>query len=136
MNLADYTFLYVENDLDSRQIIEMLFEFKIGKPALYIFEDSQNFVERVNALPTIPDVFLLDIHVDPLNGYQMITNLRNVPQYNDKLIIAVTASVTTDDVEKLQQASFDGLIGKPINKHEFPHLLESIISGEEIWYVP
>lgn len=31
---------------------------------------------------------------------------------------------------------FDGLIGKPLSHKVFPRLLEQIMSGDEIWYIP
>jgi hypothetical protein len=40
------------------------------------------------------------------------------------------------DVARLQEAGFDGLIGKPLAHKVFPRLLEQIMNGEAIWYIP
>ena len=40
------------------------------------------------------------------------------------------------DVALLQQAGFDGLIGKPLVHKIFPELLHKILAGGPIWYIP
>ena len=39
------------------------------------------------------------------------------------------------EVKQLQDAGFDGLIGKPVMKRVFPELLQRILDGEPVWYV-
>jgi len=48
----------------------------------------------------------------------------------------MTASVTVSDIEDLKKAGFDGLIAKPVRKKVFPELLDRILSGDAVWYVP
>jgi hypothetical protein len=40
------------------------------------------------------------------------------------------------DIEQLREAGFSGLIGKPILKEIFPELVEKLLAGESVWYVP
>ena len=40
------------------------------------------------------------------------------------------------DVQKLQEAGFDGLIGTPIANKVFPRLVKNILAGEAVWYIP
>jgi CheY-like chemotaxis protein len=136
MNIADLVFLYVENDSDSREVMDILMRKRIGNNHLIIFEDSEDFLERVAELPSVPDVFLLDIHVGPLDGYVMLDQLRNDPRYADKTVIAITASVMNTEVDELKVAGFNGLIGKPLDKTLFPKLLQDILRGEAVWYIP
>jgi CheY-like chemotaxis protein len=84
----------------------------------------------------VPDVIFLDIHIRPIDGYQLLDLLRNEPQYQNSKIIALTASVMVQDVKRLQDAGFDGLIGKPIANKVFPRLVKNILAGEPVWYIP
>ena len=129
-------FLYVEDDGMSREIFEVLLKEILGYSHLTVFEDSANFMERLNALPTNPNVFFLDIQIDPHDGYEMLKMLRSDPNYHDATVIAMTANVMSYDIEQLRQAGFDGLIGKPIMQRVFPQLVEKLLSGESVWYVP
>lgn len=132
------TFLYAEDDPMSRQVMSvMLTKLEIeGGTEVTIFEDSSNFMERVKALPKVPDVIFLDVQITPHSGFEMLKMLREDPAYKGKPIIAMTASVTVSDIEDLKKAGFDGLIAKPVRKKVFPELLDRILSGDDVWYVP
>lgn len=132
--MSDYFFLYVEDDPMSREVMTMLMDNVLDYP-IVIFEDSTDFVERFNALQRMPDVIFLDIHMEPIDGYEILRILREDMQLKDVLIIAMTASVMAVDVEQLQKSGFSGLLGKPIRNRTFPDMLERILSGEPIWYI-
>ncbi|MEO0561957.1 MAG: response regulator, partial [Chloroflexota bacterium] len=91
---------------------------------------------RVQALPALPDVFLLDIHVSPMNGFDMLHELRCFEPTAGRMIVALTASVMNSEVHQLKQAGFDGILPKPLNFHSFPTTLDRILMGEHIWTLP
>lgn len=132
--MSDYFFLYVEDDPMSREVMAMLMENVLNYP-ITIFGDSSNFVERFNALERKPDVIFLDIHMEPIDGYEILRILRHDMTLSDVLIIAMTASVMAVDVEQLQSAGFSGLLGKPIRNRTFPEMLARILEGEAVWYI-
>jgi CheY-like chemotaxis protein len=130
------SFLYVEDDKMSRKVMETLITRVLDFENLVIFEDSSDFMQRMQALECIPEVIFLDVQIHPHDGYEMLQMLRDDPTYQDSIIIAMTANVMSHDVEKLKVAGFSGLIGKPIMKDVFPSLVEKILSGESVWFVP
>lgn len=127
-------FLYVEDDAFSQEIMKRMLA-TLGYPNLTIFENSHNFLDRMRALPGVPDIVFLDIQIGPLNGHQVLKLLRDDETYKETRIIAMTASVMSSEVNELRDAGFDGLIGKPILKRIFPELLREILEGEAVWYV-
>jgi CheY-like chemotaxis protein len=129
-------FLYVEDDKRSRVVMKILLRDVMGYSELFLFEDSTDFLERVKALPYVPDVIFLDVQMGPHDGHEMLHMLRNEPAYQDVAIIAMTANVMSHDIEQLREAGFSGLIGKPILKEIFPELVEKLLAGESVWYVP
>jgi two-component system cell cycle response regulator DivK len=130
------TFLYVEDDEFSREITRLLLIDVMGFSQLTLFADSADFLARLQALSYIPSVIFLDIQMGPPDGYQMLALIRSDPAYRDSRVIAMTANVMAHDVERLQQVGFDGLIGKPLRKKLFPQMIERILAGEKIWFVP
>jgi len=128
------TFLYIDDDAMGREIMDMLLASK-GYTQHTIFEDSADFLARVKALHPTPDVFLLDVHVGPHNGFEMLAMLRSQPELRSKTILAVTASVMNEEVAQLKKAGFDGAIGKPLDFENFASLIEAILAGKEVWYV-
>ena len=133
--VKDAFFLYVEDDASNRMVMSLIMEKAMGAQNLVIFENSADFMERVKALPKRPDAFLLDIHVRPHSGFDMLKMLRADPDYHNTKMIALTASVTNEEVEELRGAGFDSAIGKPLSISTFPELLTRILKGETIWFV-
>jgi CheY-like chemotaxis protein len=129
-------FLYVEDDGMSREILEILIKDVMGYSHLMIFEDSSNFLEKLNALPNKPNIFFLDVQIGPYDGYEMLNMLRGDPAFRDAIIVAMTANVMSYDIEHLKQAGFNGLIGKPVVRRIFPQLVKRLLTGESVWYVP
>ncbi len=131
----EHVYLYVEDDPLSREAICVIFARVMGVERLWVFDDSDDFMQRVKALNHAPDVILLDIHVAPYNGFEMLTMLRRDPAFQNARVIALTASVMSEEVAVLQESGFDGAIGKPINVATFPGVIERIIHGESVWCI-
>jgi CheY-like chemotaxis protein len=131
----EFSYLYIEDDESSRKVIHLIMQQVMGVERLTIFEDSHNFMERLAALPEPPDVILLDIHVRPLSGFEMLKLLRQSPEHCLKPIIALTASVMNEEIIQLRASGFDGAIAKPLRYQTFPDLLTKILRGEQVWHV-
>lgn len=125
--------VYVEDDAQSREVMQILLSEVMGLSEVVFFADSTNFIQRIEA--TSPDVILLDIHVRPHDGFEMLAMLRQHPRFQDKYIVALTASVMNEEIQQLKNAGFDGVIAKPIDMETFPSLLEQILHGKKIWTV-
>jgi CheY-like chemotaxis protein len=128
-------FLYIEDDPLSRQVMDMIVKGILRSTALTIFEDSYDFMARLQALPAKPDLIFLDIHMRPNDGFALLKMIRRHPEYAATKVVAVTASVMNEEMAMLQDAGFDGAIGKPIDQFFFSEFVERVLHGEEIWYV-
>lgn len=127
--------LYVEDNPQSRRLMRMLLERRMGLTQVTILENSENFVERVNALDPKPDVIFLDIHMQPYDGFEMLALLKQMPWTKDIPIIALTASVMSEEVQKLRTIGFNGCLAKPIDMDSFPETMTHILKGEVIWRI-
>lgn len=133
--MQEQAFLYVEDDALSREIMQMIMQMGLGVKQLVMFEDSSNFMQRLSNLAETPDVIMLDIHVKPHDGFQMLAMLRADARYQHAKIIALTASVMNEEVDRLRQNGFDGAIAKPLSMQTFPDLLQRVINGESVWHI-
>jgi CheY-like chemotaxis protein len=131
----DHSYLYVEDDKHSREIMRMIVENAMTGSTLSVFDDSSAFMDRLKALNSIPQVILLDIHMEPLNGFELLKLIRADSTYKHCKIVALTASVMSEEVERLQHAGFDGAIAKPLNAHTFPKLIDRIAHNEAVWHI-
>lgn len=133
--LQDHAVVYVDDDLMSREALGIILSRVMKIPHVTLFEDSRDILNRLRALPVRPDVVLLDIHMLPHNGFEVLKMLRADAAFASARVIALTASVMNEEVELLKQSGFDGVIGKPINVASFPRLIQRVIAGETIWHV-
>jgi two-component system cell cycle response regulator DivK len=128
--------LYVEDDMFSRKVMQVLLEMVMQFEDVAIFENSENFLTRLQTLKRIPTLILLDIQMKPHDGFEVLQMLRETSAYAGAKVIALTANVMAHDITKLKEVGFDGLIGKPIMDDIFPSLIQRILDGEAIWYIP
>jgi CheY-like chemotaxis protein len=135
MNSRQPVLVYVEDDAASILVMKMVVERVMGLPALHVLESRADFVQQVKELGVVPDVFLLDIQMKPYGGLELLSMLRGDPQFTESKVIALTASVTNEEVSLLKSGGFDGAIAKPLNIDVFPDLIVRIINGEHVWYI-
>lgn len=127
--------LYVEDDLSSREVMVLILREMMGCDAYHLFEDSENFMERIAALAPQPNIVLLDIHVPAHNGFEMLAMLRKDARYQRIPIVALTASVMNEEVQRLKDAGFNAVFSKPIDIDTFPEKLQRILKGENMLYL-
>ena len=124
--------LYVEDDPGSRKVMQFLMTRVEHKPELTIFEDSLNFNIRLEQLSSPPLLFLIDIHVRPLNGFEMLRILRDHPYFHNHMVVALTASVMNGEISQLKAAGFDSVLAKPLSFTTFPQTMSRLLGGERI----
>lgn len=86
----------------------------------------------VNVLPL--DMILLDLMLSGnRSGFDVFDEIRDLPQFENIPIVAVSAMDISVAVPKARLKGFAGFISKPIDDELFPKQLKSIIEGEEVW---
>ena len=131
----DHVFLYVEDEELSREVMRLVLQDAMQVDHLHILENSVDFTNRIEKLDPAPDIFLLDIHVKPLDGFEMLNVLRAHPRFKNVKIIAVTASVMSEEVNRIRQVGFDGAIAKPVRVTSFPDVMARILTGKLTWHL-
>jgi len=130
----DACYLYVEDDPVSREAMRMIVQ-QVMKVPIVILENSGDFMKGLQDLPDCPKLILLDIHMQPYDGFELLALLRAVPQYSNIPVAAVTASVMNEEIEKLRAAGFNGAIAKPFSMRTLPDLLRRLENHELVWNV-
>jgi signal transduction histidine kinase/DNA-binding response OmpR family regulator len=89
-----------------------------------------NGAEAVRMFKEAPDKYdmiLMDVQMPEMDGYEATQKIRalNIPEAKTLKIIAMTANVFRDDIEKCQEVGMDSHIGKPLN---FDEVVEKLIN--------
>lgn len=76
-----------------------------------------------------PDLILLDIHMQGLDGYQVLEALRAAPDTRHIPVIALTANATVEDIARGQSAGFDAYLTKPIDLRALIDSIRQVIGA-------
>jgi CheY-like chemotaxis protein len=80
-------------------------------------EDGQKAYDLFCANPDAYDIIFMDIHMPGVNGYESTKLIRSFdhPKAKTVPIIAMTANVFREDIERCHAAGMNGHIGKPLD---------------------
>jgi CheY-like chemotaxis protein len=74
-----------------------------------------------------PALVLMDIQLPGISGIDALQQLRTDPRTQAIPVIAVTASVMTQDRKRVMDAGFDGFQGKPLSMRELLATVREIL---------
>ena len=83
-------------------------------------ENGREAYEKFEANPTEYDLVFMDIHMPEVDGYEATRMIRALdhPEAQSVPIVAMTANVFREDVEKCLAAGMDDHVGKPLDMEE------------------
>ena len=125
--------VYIEDDAESREVMQVLLVEMLGMNHVTILPDSSDFIENVTAISPTPQLFMLDIHMQPIDGFAMLKQLREHSAFKQTPAVALTASVMSEEIAQLREAGFDGVIAKPIDLDTFSNQLNHILTNGSGW---
>lgn len=83
-----------------------------------------------------PDLIVLDLMLSRnIDGFTIFEEIRKESQFEQVLIVAISASEPAVAIPKCIELGFSGFIAKPINDRLLPEQLARLIGGEQLWYV-
>ncbi len=108
--------LLVEDYKHSQIIVTRLLK-KNGFTSVVVVENGAEAVEQVKQQQF--DIILMDMQMPVMNGFEATERIRQIPEYKDTPIIALTAFAMKGDKEKCLEAGASDYIPKPIDSQEF-----------------
>jgi len=117
------TIFVVDNN---QQNLELFLAILNKIPNLKVFaeEDSLKAFKKIKEIQ--PDIIILDILLPKMSGIEICTKLREMEQFKETSIIAVTALATKNDKERIMEAGFNKFVSKPIKVKELRQLIMNI----------
>jgi CheY-like chemotaxis protein len=74
------------------------------------------------------DIALVDVMMPEMDGYTTMSNMRNLPNFGERPIIALTAKAMKGDREKCIEAGASDYIAKPVDNSHLVGMLRSWLS--------
>jgi signal transduction histidine kinase/DNA-binding response OmpR family regulator len=95
-------------------------------------ENGVEVVKEFKAHPYNYDIIFMDIHMPEMDGYEATRQIRamDIARAKEIPIIAMTANVFAEDVEKCIAAGMNGHVGKPLDMEQVIATLKKYIGPE------
>ncbi|MDR2696586.1 MAG: response regulator [Deltaproteobacteria bacterium] len=127
---AGHCILLAEDVEINREIVNTLLE-----PTRLEIDYAVNGVEAVRMFREAPEKYeliFMDVQMPEMDGYEATRHIRtlDVPRAGTIPIIAMTANVFREDVEKSREAGMNGHIGKPLDFEQVLQQLRRYLSHE------
>ncbi len=111
--------LVVDDNVDGAESVAMLLRLWGHDVHLaYNGPESLSAARELN-----PDVMLIDIGLPGMSGYDVAKHLRQNPQFQKTLLVAITGYGQTDDVRRSADSGFDFHLTKPVDPEDLERVL-------------
>ncbi len=126
--MANELILIVEDHEKNRKLVRDVLKFK-G----YEVIEAETGEEGVRlALERRPSLVLMDIRLPGIDGVEALRRIRADVSTRAIPIMAITASVMTEDRQKIMDAGFDAYQSKPLNVKDFVAAVEQLLERTRI----
>jgi signal transduction histidine kinase len=115
--------LVVDDNVDSAQCMALL--LKIDGHEVYVAHDGRAAIDTAQTLR--PQVVLLDIGLPKMDGYEVAKRLREWPEMQKTVLIALTGYGREEDHRLSEQAGFDYHLTKPVNPNTVQDIVNSLV---------
>jgi len=123
--MADKLVLIIEDNDKNRKLARDVLQAK-G----YATVDTDTAEEGIRiARERMPALILMDLQLPGIDGIEALRRLRSDDKTRAIPVIAVTASVMTEDHQRIVAAGFDGLQTKPIRVRDFVQAVSDAIAS-------
>jgi CheY-like chemotaxis protein len=76
------------------------------------------------------DVVFCDLEMPKLDGYQVLTILRN---HLGSSVPIIACTVHLFEINNAREIGFDGFLGKPLDSDRFSGQIQRILAGRSVW---
>jgi|GEM_PF-1454627 len=128
-DFSNHTILLAEDIEINREIVLALLE-----PTCIHIDCAENGVQAITRFKAAPEKYSLifmDIQMPEMDGFEATLSIRalNVPQAKTVPIIAMTANVFREDIDKCMESGMNGHVGKPLDFDEVIGQLRKHLNG-------
>lgn len=117
--------LYIEDDPASRRLVQRVLDNK----GYHVVVAADGLEGISMAREHHPNLILMDINLPSMDGREITTRLRSLPNFSDTPIVALTANHSAGSRELALAAGCTGFLTKPIDVTSFPGQVSAYLNG-------
>ncbi len=98
-----------------------------GQQAISILEDCVNGLVDT----CLPDIILMDIQMPGMDGFEATMRIRQMPDYTNIPIVALTALAMSEDRQRCLDAGVNQYISKPVKLSQLVATIETLLNSRQ-----
>ena len=123
---ATRNILYIEDNMENIQLMDGIIDL-LDNTKLVAAHNAELGLDL--AISIIPDLILMDINLPGMNGLEALKRLQDNTETKHIPVIAITAAVTSRDIEKGMKAGFEDYITKPFKVGTCIRIIEETLEN-------
>lgn len=124
MNLYDAIILVVEDEADSRELIQGLLGYHGIQPVTV--PTAEDALDQLNTL--MPHLMIIDLSLPEMDGWSLMQRLLADDRYRQTKCVAITAYHRPGLAAEALEAGFDAYFSKPLDATSFVRELDVILN--------
>ena len=121
------TIMIVDDSVSVRRVMSNL--LKNAGWSVLEAKDGLDAIEKLQAIDRAPDLFLLDIEMPRMDGYELLTSLRSRAEHRDTPVVMVTSRAGDKHRQKALRLGATDYVVKPYQDHELLALIRRLLAA-------
>jgi two-component system response regulator len=133
--LKKFSIIIADDDIDDQYLVKQaIIETQINYEITSVYNGMQlmDFLLRREAYRNIPDnlpdLILLDINMPILNGFGVLAQIKENPEFSDIPVYILTTSNSEFDKVRSKQLGAVGFYTKPVNYNDLKKIIQEVAS--------
>ncbi len=120
--------VYVEDDPDLRELVEIIFARKAGMQIVAL-EPDPDVLEQVRKAR--PDIVMLDVMMPGIDGRTLASAMKTDPELATVPFVFMTAKARPQELEDLRGLGALGVISKPFDPLKLPDEVRRLLAKKQ-----
>ena len=112
--------------LEQQKLYLHIEEVYDGEQALQFLKNESPFEEKHR-----PDLIILDINMPRLNGFEVLKEIQNFPEYKRIPVIILTTSKEDEDIMRSYELQASCYVTKPVDLNQFQKIVAQL---SDFWF--
>ena len=123
MSDSRHVILIADDQKNSRELVRAI----LGRSNYVVVEAADGEQALQMSSRAKPDLIILDIHMPKRDGFAVVSELRKDPVFRSTPIMALTASSSLSDGDRITASGFDACLVKPIGPAKLRETVASLL---------
>lgn len=123
MSLANQTIVVAEDTYDDRELVSEI--LSLSGCTVHLANNGADCITLVHTVQ--PALIITDLAMPEMNGWEVLTYLRNNAATAHIPVVALTAYYSVNVMQDAKNAGFDAFFAKPVSPMDFLSKIEALL---------